>query len=216
MAVACTQLNGRPVAVTGGAEHTVRIWDLTTATPIGSPLTGHTAPVSAVACTMIGDRPVAVTGSWDSTVRIWDLTKATPIGNPLTGHSSQVRAVACTMIDGRPIAVTSGGDQHIIGRGDCTVRIWDLTKATPIGNPLTGHTSQVDVVACAQLDGQPVAVTGSWDATVRIWDLQTRQQVDQINMPIDVYALDVAPSGEIVVSVGQDFVVLERSSDSTP
>ncbi|MBA2696139.1 MAG: hypothetical protein H0U62_09965 [Actinobacteria bacterium] len=72
-AVACTVLDDRPVAVTASRDHTVRIWDLTSGTPIGAPLTGHTDLVGAVACTVLDDRPVAVTTSWDHTVRIWDL-----------------------------------------------------------------------------------------------------------------------------------------------
>ena len=68
-----------PLAVTGSWDATVRIWDLTTGTPIGDPLTGHTDAVAAVATAVLPDgRPVAVTGSWDDTVRIWDLTTGTP------------------------------------------------------------------------------------------------------------------------------------------
>ena len=36
-AVACTTLNGRPVAITGGDDLTVRMWDLTTGDPIPAP-----------------------------------------------------------------------------------------------------------------------------------------------------------------------------------
>jgi hypothetical protein len=35
--------DGRPVAVTGSGDDTVRMWDLTSHQPIGAPLTGHTA-----------------------------------------------------------------------------------------------------------------------------------------------------------------------------
>ena len=41
-AVATPLLDGRPVAVTGSADATVRVWDLATGAPIGDPLTGHT------------------------------------------------------------------------------------------------------------------------------------------------------------------------------
>ncbi|MEU3170362.1 hypothetical protein, partial [Streptosporangium sp. NPDC006930] len=39
-AVAVGQVNGRPIAVTGGADATVRVWDLTTRKPLGQPMTG--------------------------------------------------------------------------------------------------------------------------------------------------------------------------------
>jgi WD40 repeat protein len=50
-AVACVHLDGRAVAVTGGVDGTVRVWDLVTNTSIGEPLIGRAAPVTAVACT---------------------------------------------------------------------------------------------------------------------------------------------------------------------
>ncbi|GAA4289390.1 hypothetical protein GCM10023178_61640 [Actinomadura luteofluorescens] len=63
-------LEGRPVAVTGGDDETVRVWDLATGTPLCEPLTGHTAWVCGVACTRLEGRPVAVTASDDETVRV--------------------------------------------------------------------------------------------------------------------------------------------------
>ena len=74
-----------------------------------------------------------------------------------------MRAVAVAELDGRPVAI-SGSD-------DGTVRVWDLATGTPIGAPLTGHTSYVRAVAAAELDGRPVAISGSSDQTVRLWDL---------------------------------------------
>ncbi|WP_371591680.1 caspase family protein [Streptomyces virginiae] len=164
-AVACTVLDGQPVAVTAGADNTVRVWDLTTGQPVGEPLTGHTNTVEAVACTVLDGQPVAVTGSSDNTVRVWNLTTSQPVGEPLTGHTNTVEAVACTVLDGQPVAVT--------GSRDGTVRVWNLTTSQPVGEPLTGHTNTVEAVACTVLDGQPVAVTGSRDGTVRVWDLTT-------------------------------------------
>ena len=78
-----------------------------------------------------------------------------PDRRPLTGHTGPVEAVAALVLpDGRPIAVT--------GSGDHTVRVWDLTTGTPIGDPLTGHTDRVEAVAALVLpDGRPIAVTGS-------------------------------------------------------
>ncbi len=87
-AVACTVLDGRPVAITASEDDTVRVWDLTTGHPFGQPLTGHTGSVWAVACTGLDGRPVAVTGSADATVRVWDLSTGQPVGQPLTGHTA--------------------------------------------------------------------------------------------------------------------------------
>jgi WD40 repeat protein len=114
--VACTLLDGKPVAVTGsdGAQ----VWDLASGRPIGEPLNGHDSVVVAVACTVLDGKPVAVTGSMDQTARVWDLASGHTIGKPLTGHRGHVVAVACTVLDGKPIAVT--------GSKDGTARVWDL------------------------------------------------------------------------------------------
>ncbi|MFF1502342.1 hypothetical protein ACFVZR_21270, partial [Streptomyces sp. NPDC058316] len=93
-AVATGVVDGRPVAVTGSGDETVRVWDLTTGRPVGEPLTGHTDLVWAVATGVVDGRPVAVTGSDDETVRVWDLTTGRPVGEPLTGHTDLVWAVA--------------------------------------------------------------------------------------------------------------------------
>ncbi|MGH3979013.1 MAG: hypothetical protein ACRDRZ_08445, partial [Pseudonocardiaceae bacterium] len=177
-------------------------------TALRTTLTGHTGTVDAVACTVLDGRPVAVTAGGDATVRVWDLGTGRPIGNPLTGHTGTVEAVACTVLDGRPVAVTGGWDD--------TVRVWDLGTGRPIGDPLTGHTGTVVAVACAVLDGRPVAVTGGGDDTVRVWDLQMRRQVDRIDLPSGISAIDVTAAGGIVAAFGWDVVVLERTLDGTP
>ncbi|MBP0449197.1 caspase family protein [Kitasatospora sp. RG8] len=164
-AVACTTLDGAPVAVAGKSDAMVRIWDLRTGHPLGRPLTGHAGYVSSVACTALDGVPVAVTGGEDGTVRIWDLRRGRPLGRPLTGHVGYVSSVACTALDGVPVAVTGGEDS--------VVRVWDLRTGGPLGRPLLGHTDVVRAVACTALDGVPVAVTGGEDSVVRVWDLRT-------------------------------------------
>ncbi|SOE14186.1 WD-40 repeat-containing protein [Streptomyces sp. 2323.1] len=162
-AVACTSLGSRPVAVTGGDDGTVRVWDLAAGTAVGQPLTGHDGKVLAVACTKLAKTPVAVTGGDDGTVRVWDLVSGTARGRPLTGHDGKVLAVACTYRESAPIAVTGGSDG--------TVRVWDLASGTPLGDPLPGHRGEVLAVACTHREGAPIAVTGGSDGTVRAWNL---------------------------------------------
>jgi WD40 repeat protein len=161
--VACTEIDGVPVAVTGGDDKTVRVWNLRDGTPIGRPLTGHTDRILAVACTEIAGVPVTVTGG-GAQVRVWNLRDGSLITQTATRHSGRVMALACTEIDGVPVAVTGGDDK--------TVRVWNLRDGTPIGRPLTGHDRTVRTVTCAEIDGIPVAVTGGDDTTVRVWNLR--------------------------------------------
>ena len=62
--LACTNIGGIPVAVTGSKD-AVRVWNLTTGQQ-RAVLTGHTKAVTALACTQIGRTPVAVTGARDA------------------------------------------------------------------------------------------------------------------------------------------------------
>jgi WD40 repeat protein len=166
-AVACTVLEGRPVAVTGSKDCTVRVWDLATGQPVGQPLTGHTNEVEAVACTVLEGRPVAVTGSKDCTVRVWDLTTGGPAGGPY-GLTDAVNAVACTYLDGRPVVIAStrASETHIL----------DVADGRPASKPLA-CTSWVRALACTTLDGRPVVVTACQDYTAQVWDLTTGRPV---------------------------------------
>ncbi|MFJ6558593.1 caspase family protein [Streptomyces sp. NPDC091412] len=159
-AVVCTVIDGRPHAITGGTDGTVRVWDLTDGAERAT-LTGHTGQVWTVACTVIDGRPHAITGGSDSIVRVWDLTDGAERAT-LTGHTGWVWAIACTAIDGRPHAITRGFDG--------TVRVWDLTDGAERAT-LTGHSKSVNAVACTVIDGRPHAITGGDDGTVRVWDL---------------------------------------------
>ena len=167
----CTEVNGRPVAVTGSKDLTVRMWDLATGEQVGAPMTGHTGEIEGVACTEVAGRPVAVTVSHDMTVRLWDLGTGRAIGEPMTGHTDTIYAVGCTELDGRPVAVTGGYDR--------TVRVWDLATRQALGRPLTGVGS-VKALACGVVDGRAVVVTGSTDS-LRLWDLTSRRRLGRLD-----------------------------------
>ncbi|MBC6460839.1 caspase family protein [Actinomadura sp. HBU206391] len=195
LAVAVGELDGRPIAVTGSFDKTVRIWDLTTRELLGEPLTGHTGPVHAVAIGRLHDRDVAVTGSMDTTVRVWDLRTGEPVGKPLTGHTDTIRAVSVAEVNGRTIAVT--------GSLDMSVRVWDLGDDRLSSRPLTGHTGAVHTVAIGQVDGRAVAVTGSQDTDIRVWDLtdHTASGYPLTHYRRPVYAVAVGESGGRTVAV---------------
>ncbi len=160
--VATGDLDGRPIAVTGGVDGTARIWDLTNQRQIGEPLP-LPVPVSAVAIGDLGDYTVALTGGVDGTVRVWDLSAGQEYGAPLTGHTNRIQAMEIGAIDGRPVVLTASQDG--------TARIWDLAARRPLGRDLAVHQRTVLDAALGELDGRPVAVTGGEDKTVQVWDL---------------------------------------------
>ncbi|MFJ9847235.1 AAA family ATPase [Kitasatospora sp. NPDC101155] len=170
----------RPLLATGGADRTVRLWDVTDPdhpTTLGQPLTGYTSNVYSVAFSP--DRPLLATGSGDGTVRLWDVTHPahpTTLGQPLTGHTGIVRQVAFS--PDRPLLATASFDQ--------TVRLWDVADPdhpTTLGQPLTGHAGRISSVAFSP-DGHTLA-TGSYDdGTVQLWDVTHPDHPTALGQPL--------------------------------
>ncbi|MFD8234624.1 AAA family ATPase [Streptomyces sp. NPDC059696] len=158
--VACTTIDGRPVAVTTGLDK-LELWDLTERRPVCEPLEGHTAGVTAVACTTVEGQPVAVTAARDHTVRVWDLRTGQAVGAPLTGHDEAVLAVACTTYDGRPAAVSCS---------ESTMRVWDLTTGRCVAAVRGRPSQQMTTVACTNHPRRPpFMVTCENDSTAHVW-----------------------------------------------
>lgn len=119
-ALACSEIGGVPVAVTGGFRGSLMLWSLADGYRLGEPIHTHDGRIWAIACTRIDGTPVAVTSSDDLTVRAWNLVDGQPLGGPFTGHTGEVWAVTCTSVGGRHLAVSGGEDR--------TLRVWDLDR----------------------------------------------------------------------------------------
>ncbi|MBB6422033.1 WD40 repeat protein, partial [Streptomyces sp. AK010] len=173
-AVACTVLDGHPVAVIGTAEGRVHVRDVASGHPIGESLTGFGGRVSAVACTVLDGRPVAVISSDardGSRVHVRDVATGRPICEPLTGFNRQVTTVACTVLDGRPVAVISSGTGtgRRQSRNGGRLLVRDVATGQPVGKPLTAFAGPVTTLACTVLDGRPVAVIGTGGSGGRVY-----------------------------------------------
>lgn len=166
--VAVGSLDGRPIALTGCADGTACVWDLTTQRQLGTPLVGHNR-VKAAALGEVGEYSVALTGDDDGTVRVFDLSTCQEFGEPLRGHTNIVGSIALSQSEDCPIAVTASEDG--------TARVWDLTTRAQLGMPFTLHRSTVGAVAVGTLGDKQVAITGGADKRAHVWDLQTRQPI---------------------------------------
>jgi WD40 repeat protein len=151
-------VDGRPVAVTGGHDDFLQVWDLFSGEQIGENLTGIEPVVRAIAIAEVNGRTVVVAGGDDNALHRWDLTAQEPIGVPMTGHTDSIQTLGTATVAGRAIAVT--------GSNDGTARLWDLASGRQIGDPFTGHYLQM----VTEVAGTPVAVTNSEDG-IRVWDL---------------------------------------------
>jgi WD40 repeat protein len=137
LAIACTTVEGRPVAVTGCEDGSVRVWDLVAGQPLFCGLNAHAGAVRAVSCITVDGRPFAVAGGDDTAVRVWDLMTGS-LSAVLLGHAGSVQAVTCALFDGRPVAITGGMDK--------TVRVWDLKTNNPVS--VIDFPAEVRAVAC--------------------------------------------------------------------
>ncbi|KAJ7842474.1 hypothetical protein B0H14DRAFT_3868883 [Mycena olivaceomarginata] len=156
----------------GSRDRTIRVWDAATGQQVGNPLTDSMGPVA-----FSPDGTRIASGSRDRTIRVWDAATGQQVGYPFAGHTNMVTSVMFSP-DGTRIA--SGSWDTTIrriasGSWDMTLRVWDAATGQQVGDPLVGHTKEVNSVVFSP-DGTHIA-SGSWDTTIRVWDAGTGQQV---------------------------------------
>jgi F-box and WD-40 domain protein CDC4 len=156
----------QPIIITGGRDHTVRIWRLpnpNTDTPYLPPpttvengpfwmhtFTGHAGSVRAVD----GWGRYVVSASYDHTIGVWDIMNGQR-RHVLIGHTAKVYSVS----------VEEGGKRCASGGMDNTVRLWNLEDSSGL-LILEGHTSLVGLLQLTPLQ----IISAAADSTLRIWD----------------------------------------------
>ncbi|KIJ64090.1 hypothetical protein HYDPIDRAFT_40736 [Hydnomerulius pinastri MD-312] len=145
--------SGEKIA-TGHSDRIIRVFDVTTADLVLTPVTGNKYHTNSVLWSLDGSHLFA--GSPDRTIRKWDSDTGHPVGEPWQGHTGWIFSLALSP-DGTHIASTSG---------DETVRFWDMDSGDLVGEPLE-HNDVPWAVAFSP-SGEFVA-TGGRDGTVSIW-----------------------------------------------
>ncbi|MGZ9929503.1 WD40 repeat domain-containing protein [Streptomyces sp. NC-S4] len=177
-AVATAIVDGRPVAVSGSRDDTVRFWDLASGEQLHDPVTGRTDPVSSltaevlsVATAVADGRPVAFSLHGDDAVLVWDLATGRAAGE-------FVGLVDSAVLDGRRALLALGADG--------TLHVADL---------LTGRRTAAfpSAAGLAMLDGRRVVLTVDdidVERTVRVWDLGTGEQLARSAEAVRTVELD--------------------------
>ena len=158
-AVACTTVVGAGMAVTGGGDHTARVWELATGRQLQC-FDRHRDWVRAVACTTLGGLPIAVTAGNDRTARVWELATGRQL-QCFDRHRAAVQAVAVTEVARMPVIVTASADG--------TVWLWDPATGGPVAPPLDSP-GAVSALSCVDVGGHP-GVVAVGDGAAHVWDL---------------------------------------------
>ncbi|MFF8016939.1 hypothetical protein [Streptomyces sp. NPDC007929] len=170
-AVDVAPVDGRLVAVSGGADGHAVVWDVTDARP-DAPETGHEEVMEAVAVAVPEEGPaLCVAGGGERGAEVRDLTT----GDHLhaledSGRRLLVRALATAELpDVGPVVVAGGRDGSL--------RMWELTHGTLVC-AFQHRTDRIRAVAVGRArDGRQVLLAGGDTGVVTVWDLATRARL---------------------------------------
>ena len=142
--------------VSGSSDHTVKKWDLNTATEVMT-FRGHTSPVNAVAITPDGQ--TVVSGASDNTVRLWNFKKGTEIRT----FNDTCPIVAVGVLDNKKVISASVANIN-------SIKVWNVETEVEEFT-LKGHGDLVRAIAITR----DKVISGGNAGTINIWSLKDRQ-----------------------------------------
>ncbi|MFO0877173.1 MAG: serine/threonine-protein kinase [Gemmataceae bacterium] len=175
-------LPGGKLLVSGGADRTLRLWEVETGAE-RSRFGGDRQAISCLAVTATG----LVVAGHGVTLRGWD----PHTGQQLFGLSGHTDTVRC-------LALAPDGKRMLSGGEDRTVRLWDIERGRELLR-LSKHRDGVTGVAWAA-QGR-YALSSSRDQTIRLWDLTNGQEIRSFPTPRGpVLCLALSPEGTTALS----------------
>jgi len=178
--------------VTGSADRTAKLWDITTGRFIMT-FKGHRGGIRS-AC-LSSDLRFLVTGSWDTSIRLWEIA---------TGHCLRTcqghRGAVCSVRISRD-------DKFIVSAAeDGLIKIWELESGFCL-RTLDGHGAAVNA-ACFTHDGKRI-VSASSDRSARLWNAETGACLRSYEVHTGaVNDVCLSPNDKIMVTAGADRAVL--------
>ncbi|WP_327282142.1 MULTISPECIES: caspase family protein [unclassified Streptomyces] len=182
--------HGRDLVVTGGLDGAVRVHDLADGRQVAPQFTFDTLALSHVTADRPGGNTVVVRSSWMYT-DVWTLE---PRRRLVKRPGTSLRAATYALGDRRIVVSVSG---------DFALHAWDLETQSPLGVPMTGHTSIITGLRTGLVGGTHTVASSSYDGTVRLWDLETGRPLAE---PLGGHELG-ATGLELARAAGEDLVV---------
>ncbi|KAG1821967.1 WD40-repeat-containing domain protein [Suillus subaureus] len=192
----------------GGEDKAMIIWDVDTKQMVFKPQEKRRGWVRSVCFSPDGKR--LASGSHDERVIIWDTETGAVLKTPSGSlcsirvwHTDNAELLLDISIDAhhlvKIVVWTPDGQQLVSASDDKTIKFWDSSDGTQIGQPCTGHTDKICSLAISS-DGCFIA-TGSFDKTVRLWNTKSHQQIGQaLEHTAWVLCIAISPSGELLAS----------------
>jgi WD40 repeat protein len=181
-AVAVTEADGRPVAVTGGGwDGTVRLWDLTLADQrLGDPVPGHGMHIMQLAVLDRGGPRRALSVGLDKTAFLWDLDTHRVLARMPVGFTNFAG------ID------ESGGELLCVLAGIGFAEVRQVTTGTGVSLETPDragklHARSVEAGAIGRLGGRPVVALATEGNVLRLHDLASGKA---LGVPVDISVED--------------------------
>jgi WD40 repeat protein/serine/threonine protein kinase len=178
---------------TGGADGTVRLWNVDTGEQ-ELVLAGHT---NEIFIAFNPDGTHLATAGYDGWVKVWDISTEQAAVQPqlLINHELPARSLAFNP-DGTRLAVASQ---------DGTARIWDAVSGRTL-LVLVGHAGLIDDLVFSP-DGERL-ITSSEDQTVKVWDLTTSREWFTANGDLPNFS----PDGQHLAIAADGILILDSIS----
>ncbi|GJJ11373.1 hypothetical protein Clacol_005605 [Clathrus columnatus] len=152
------------VITVGCNDNTISLWDVHTGKMvIGSPIEGHSGPVSAVA--LSADGSVIASGSHDSKIRLWEYLECvkSPPSWQVEGHKNEITVIAFN------------SDKSLVASGDKSgsVCVWRCSNGELLHNIPDIHRGSVMTLAFS-VEGD-MLLSGGEDTIVACWSLKKKE-----------------------------------------
>jgi WD40 repeat protein/serine/threonine protein kinase len=218
------------LALTGGNDHSLKLWDIQTGTELRS-FTGHQGAILCVALSRDGRK--ALSAGEDKTLRLWD----TQSGECIRTFPAQSGTINCLAFSPDQTTALTGGEDGLLklwnldtgdvirsyadskenvlgvafspdgtlalsGGADKVLKLWNIQTGEML-HAFTGHTSWIAAVAF--LPNGNRAVSASDDQTVRLWDIKSGAEVRAFRgHNRRVSGVAVSPDGKKILSASDD------------